>query len=482
MGTVVNYADFIASKTQYGSAHGFDPIWIPDFLKDFQKHLAEWSIRSGRGAIFAGCGMGKTPLQLVYAENVVRHTNKPALILTPLAVTHQFVKEGDKFGVECFRSRDGKFPTGSRVIVTNYEKLHLFTPSDFSAVLADEGSILKNFDGVTKSEVTEFMRTVQYRIVATATPSPNDYVELGTAAEALGAMGYRDMITMFFKQATSKDHLGWGRTKYVMRAYAEKDFWKWVCSWSRAVRKPSDLGFDDGEFVLPELLVKEHKVESRLPQPGRLFDVPAFTLEEQREERRRTLTERCEKAAELATKHKGASVCWAHLNDEGDLIAKLIPGAEQVSGANSDDEKEELLAAFADGQIKKLVTKSQLAGFGLNWQHCDHQTHFPSHSWEQYHQCVHRSQRFGQKNRVKIDMITTDGDFGVLANLTKKSAAVEEMFARLVENMNETLKIDRSTPFTVKEKKPSWLQSKSDQDGETKLAPSSKSRKSKATA
>jgi hypothetical protein len=452
-----DYARFINSKSQYGTAAGFEPLWIPDFLFPFQKHLCEWWIRSGRGALFEGCGMGKTPQQLVCAENVVRHTNKPVLILTPLAVSHQFTTEAEKFGIECIRSRDGKFPAGARIVVTNYERLHYFNSSDFGGVFADESSILKNFDGVTKAEVTEFMRTHQYRGLATATPSPNDYVELGTAAEALGAMGYRDMITTFFKQATAKDHLGWGRTKYVMRNYAEKDFWKWVCSWSRAVRKPSDLGFEDGDFVLPELVINEHKVESRTTQPGRLFDVPAFTLEEQREERRRTLTERCEKAAELAIAHKGPSVCWAHLNDEGDLMADLIPGAKQVSGSNSDDEKEELLQAFAQGQITKLVTKSVLAGFGLNWQHCAHQVHFPSHSWEQYHQCVHRSQRFGQKRQVHIDIITTEGDFGVMENHKKKANASEAMFGQLVANMNDVLKIQRSTPFTLQEQKPSWL-------------------------
>lgn len=455
----MSYSNFLASKAQYGEPAGFAPLWIPDYLKDFQKHLTEWAVRSGRGAIFAACGMGKTPMQLVFAENVVRHTNKPVLILTPLAVTHQFTTEAEKFQVECHRSRDGKFPAGARVVVTNYERLHYFTSSDFAAVLCDEGSILKNFDGVTRTAVTEFMRTQPYRTIATATPSPNDYVELGTAAEALGSMGYRDMLTMFFRQTTTKDRLGWGRTKYVMRGYAEKDFWRWVCSWARAIRKPSDLGFSDAEFVLPPIVTREHKVESRLTQPGRLFDVPAFTLEEQREERRRTLTERCEKAAELAIAHAGASVCWTHLNDEGDLVASLIPGAEQVSGGDSDERKEELLQAFADGQIQKLVTKPVLAGFGLNWQHCNHQTFFPSHSFEQWHQCIHRSHRFGQTKQVVVDVISTEGDHGVLSNMQKKAAQSDAMFENLVAFMNDQLRIERSETFTTQEQTPTWLSS-----------------------
>ena len=249
---ISDYVTFLESKTDLGDAHGFEPIEIPAFLKDFQAHLVNWAIRRGRAAILADCGLGKTPILYSVADNIVRHTNGRVLILVPLGVL------GQKRSVRAISSdstreasRNGKF--SKRIVATNYEKLHLFNPGDFSGVVCDESSILKNFDGKTKEEITEFMRTIPYRLLCSATAAPNDYPELGTSAEALGEMGYSDMITKFFKQETSKDHLGWGRTKYRMRAHGEKDFWRWVCSWARACRRPSDLGFDDAEFILPEL-------------------------------------------------------------------------------------------------------------------------------------------------------------------------------------------------------------------------------------
>jgi hypothetical protein len=451
-----DYLAFIAAKQQLPGGDGFAPVWVPDFLFDFQRSLVEWSLLRGRAAIFADCGLGKTPMQLVWAENVVRQTNKPVLILTPLGVSAQTIKEGEKFGIDCVRSKDGNAPAGSRVVVTNYERLEHFDPDCFAGVVCDESSILKNYDGATKAAITEFLRTRPYRLLCTATAAPNDYVELGTSAESLGELGYQDMLTRYFHKLTSKDHRGWGRTKYRMRGHAERDFWRWIVSWARAVRKPSDLGFEDGKFILPELVTREHEVKARTTRPGHLFDLPAETLEEQREERRRTLPERCEKVAALVAKDRSA-VVWCHLNDEGDLLAKLIPGAVQVSGADSDEAKEEAFAAFASLQIRVLVTKPTIAGFGLNWQHCAHQTFFPSHSFEQYYQAVRRSWRFGQKRKVTVDLVTSEGEFGVMANLQRKAAAAEVMFARLVELMGNELKVRRSTPFKVKEVLPSWL-------------------------
>lgn len=455
--SVTDYATFLDAKTQVGGEHGFAPVWLPGFLFDFQAHLAEWALRKGRAAVFADCGLGKTAIYLVWAENVVRHTSRPVLVLTPLAVGPQVVREGEKFGVACHHSRDGRFPAGARVVVTNYQKLHLFDPAAFAGCVCDESSCLKDEAGKTTAAVTDFMRKLPYRLLCTATAAPNDYPELGTSSEVLGELGFQDMVTKFFRKETGKDHLGWGRTTYVMRPHAERDFWRWVCSWARAVRRPSDLGYDDARFVLPELVTREHVVEPREVVAGKLFDTAAVTIQEQQEERRRTLPERCERAAEMVAGTGEPAVCWCHLNEEGDRLTRLIPGAVQVSGSDRDEAKEEAFAAFAAGQVRVLVSKPQVAGFGLNWQHCAHQTLFPSHSFEQWYQAVRRSWRFGQTRPVTVDVVTTAGAAGVLANLKRKQAQADAMFARLVELMNDSLRVGRSRYGNRETEVPAWL-------------------------
>jgi hypothetical protein len=438
---------------------GFEPVWMPSFLYDFQAHATEWAIRKGHAALFESCGLGKTAQQLVWGENVVRKTNKPVLLLAPLAVVPQTIREAEKFGVEAVRSSDGKFSSGARIVVTNYDRLHYFDAANFAGLVADESGGIKDFDGARTAEVTEFCRTLPYRLLCSATPAPNDYDELGTSAEALGEMGYQDMITKFFRKQTSKDHLGWGRTSYKLKGHADRDFWRWVCSWARAIRKPSDLGFDDTEFILPPLETQEHLVIARTKRPGFLFDLPAMTLEEQREERKRTTPERCEKVAELVSDTGKPAVVWGHYNDECDYLEKMIADAVQITGSDKDEVKEERYVAFASGQIRVLVIKPILGGWGLNWQHCAHQTFFPSHSYEQYHQAVRRCWRFGQKSPVHIDMITSEGEHGVLANLQRKAEAAEVMFEQLVSLMNDHLNIRRDNPFTAQSELPSWLAS-----------------------
>ena len=295
-----DYRQFIDRKMQHNTGDGFKPYWIPDWLFDFQRDLTTWSIKNGRTAMFADCGMGKTPMQLVWAENVVRHTNKPVVILTPLAVSGQTLEEAKKFGINASKSIGS---SGSNIFITNYERLHHLDPNQFSGVVCDESSIIKNYAGKRRAEITEFMRRLPYRLLCTATAAPNDYVELGTSSEALGYLGCQDMITRFFKQETSKDHLGWGRTKYRLREYGRQSFWRWVCSWSRSIRKPSDCGFDDGEFILPELTVNQTIVECSVPRDGMLFVMAARDLREQREERRLTINERCDRVSELVADH-----------------------------------------------------------------------------------------------------------------------------------------------------------------------------------
>lgn len=451
---MVAYKTFLARRSQDSANAGFKPLWIPDWLYDFQKQLVEWAIRKGRSAIFADCGLGKTPMQLAWAENVHRKTGKPTLILTPLAVSYQTVREAEKFGIEAKRSSDGKHDSG--IVVTNYQRLHYFDPSDFGAVVSDESSVLKNFSGATKMQVTEFMRSLQYRLLCTATAAPNDFFELGTSSEALGYLGFQDMLGKFFKQDTQKDYLGWGRTSYRFRGHAETPFWKWVCSWARVCRRPSDLGFDDRNFVLPPLCENEIVVQNSSPRSGMLFSVPAHTLAEQREERRITINERCEAAAECAS-NNGAAVLWCHLNPEANLLEKIIPDALQVSGSMPDEQKEERLLAFQSGELKILVTKPKIGCFGLNWQHCHNVVTFPSHSWEQYYQAVRRCWRFGQTNAVDVHIITTKGEQRVLRNLQRKAQQADEMFKALTRYANDALHIERRDNFNQKERVPSWL-------------------------
>ena len=453
-----DYRAFLRAKSQVDSRDGFEPTFLPDYLFDFQSDLVQWAVHKGRDAIFADCGLGKTPMQLVWAENVVRHTNRPVLILTPLAVSAQTIREGEKFGVEVRRSSDGTARPG--VNVTNYERLHHFSPGDFAGVVCDESSILKSFSGTRRGEITAFMRKLRYRLLATATAAPNDYTELGTSSEALGYLGHMDMLNRFFKN--DQNNSGQGRVygkaiKWRFKGHAERAFWRWVCSWARAVRRPSDLGYDDGLFDLPDLVEAEHMVEVHRPAPGMLFALPAVTLAEQREERKRTLSDRCERAAGLVNETGEPAMVWCHLNAEGDELERRIPDAIQVSGSDSDDVKEEKLLAFAEGRARVLVTKPRIGAWGLNFQHCAHVVYFPSHSYEQYYQAVRRCWRFGQERTVKVDIVTTEGERGVLKNLQRKAAAADEMFSRLVAEMNRELRIDRTDPYTNVEETPSWL-------------------------
>jgi hypothetical protein len=451
------YEEFLASKSQLGDDGGFDPEWMPDFLFDFQRSLVEWSLRKGRSGLFEDCGLGKTPQQLVWAENVTRRTNRPVLILTPIAVGAQTIREGEKFGVEVRRTRDGTAFPG--INVTNYERLHMFKASDFAGVVCDESSAIKSFDGKRRAEVTEFLRTVPYRLLCTATAAPNDYTELGTSSEALGVFGHMDMLARFFKndQNSINTNRLWEGAKWRFKKHAELAFWQWICSWARAIRKPSDLGYSDERFVLPPLVEEEHVVKARQRAPGMLFDLPAVGLKEQREERRRTLEERCEMVAALVNNTGEPALVWCHLNREGDRLAELIPDAKQVSGADSDDVKEETLTAFADGQLRVLVTKPKIGALGLNLQRCAHVTFFPSHSYEQYYQGVRRCWRFGQTRPVKVDVIATEGEHDVLRNLQRKATAADRMFSSLVACMNEAAGIVRGSQFTKREELPTWL-------------------------
>lgn len=478
----MNYEEFLNRKAQEGSMEGFSPVIMPDFLFDFQKSLVEWAVRKGKAAIFADCGLGKTPMQLVWAENVTRKTGKRVLIVTPLAVAHQTCKEGEKFGIEAKRSSEGKNLTP--ITVTNYERLHYFEPSDFSGIVCDESSILKHFGGSTQKHLTRFMSKMPYRLLCTATAAPNDYIELGTSSEALGFLGYSDMLSRFFNQLDSKKyrmndvkasvkaHRGdyFAKLSYrvsqaigqwQLKPHAELPFWRWICSWARACRMPADLGYPNDGFVLPDLIVRDHIVKAKTAPQGMLFVVPAFGLQEERDERRRTLEERVDMVVKLTT-HDKPAVVWCHLNQEGDALSKAMDTI-QIKGGDSDEKKEEAYRAFGEGKLRTIVIKPKIGAWGLNWQHCNHVVTFASHSYEQYYQSVRRCWRFGQKKPVTVDIISTDGEVHVRDNMKRKSDAAAQMFENLVRQMNDALWINRET-YTNQVEVPKWLsQNKSSQ-------------------
>ena len=459
MGT---YAEFLERKAQLDGMAGFEPLWLPDFLFGFQRMLADWSIRQGCDALLVDCGLGKGPMALVWAQNVYKHTGKPVLLLTRLGVTGQMETEGAKFGIDAEISRDGRIPAG--VTVANYERLEHFDPAKFGGVVCDESSAIKAYDGVRKAMVTEFARTMPYRLLATATAAPNDWTELGTSSEALGYLGYQDMLSMFFtnKDKTSKSMGGTWRPRageeWRFKGHAEVPFWRWVSSWARAARKPSDLGFEDGAFILPPLETRTHVVAARTVKEGTLFDVPAVGLQEEREASRRTIAERCEKAAGLLA-DASSGIAWCHLNDEGDLLARLIDGAVQVSGSDPVEAKEERLAAFGRGEIRVLVTKPRIASWGLNYQNCHRMTYFADHSFEAYYQAVRRCWRFGQQHPVTVDVVTTTGGERVLANLERKAAQADRMFSALTEHMRDAQSVRRTETYDRKAEVPSWATS-----------------------
>ena len=446
-----DYRSFLDTKARLATGSGFH-VDLPDWLYPFQDALVDWTLAQGRAAIFADCGLGKTPMQLAWADAVQRHEGRPVLILTPLAVAAQTEAEAHKFGVEAAVSRDGR-PVAA-LTITNYERLHLFSPDDYAGVVCDESSAIKAFDGVRRAMVTEFLRRIRYRLLCTATAAPNDYIELGTSSEALGQLGYVDMLGRFFTNDNRARYRG-QEAPWRFKGHAEVPFWRWVASWARAMRRPSDLGFADDGFDLPPLDYRQHIVTARAAAPGRLFDMPAINLREEQEETRRTINERCERATDLlASAERG--IAWCQLNDEGDLLARLTGGV-QVKGSDPLESKEETLTAFSRGEIRVLVTKPSIAGWGLNWQHCHRMTFFPTHSYEQFYQAVRRCWRFGQQSSVTVDIVTTEGGGNVLKNLERKARQADAMFDALVTHMRDAMHIRAVTDYDQDVMVPAWL-------------------------
>lgn len=453
------YLSFLEKKRHTIGDFGFKANFIPDCGFDFQNFVIEKSVRKGRIANFIDTGLGKTLIQLSIARNVIQHTNKRVLILTPLAVGFQFIKEALDRNItdDIEITKDGRFT--KKIVVCNYERLHYLNSNDFECVILDESSILKNFDGKIKSQITSFVKKIKYRYGSTATPSPNDFIELGTTSEFLGYMGYMDMLGKFFKNNqnsvdSSNRNIG---EKFYLKPHAEKDFFSWVNQWSIMAKMPSDLGFSNDRYVLPELIVNRHIVENQslIDVDGQIqmFTPIAKSMTEVRHEQKQTEEKRCEQAILLA--NGKTSVYWCNTNNESSILRTSDSKAVEIIGSQSIDKKEEILLAFANGGIERLITKAKMTSMGLNWQHCNHSVFFPTWSYEQYYQSIRRFWRFGQKNDVTIDLVISDGQTRVIEALEQKTQKAIQLHKFLTENVNRSFE-HKTKEFNKEIIKPIW--------------------------
>lgn len=420
---MTDYEDFLARKAIIDPPTGLAYIpALPDVLFPFQRDIVRWALKRGRAALFAGTGLGKSLMELSWAQAVNRATGKDVLHLAPLAVSNQMAREADKFGIEArvVRSQED---CGSGTNITNYQKLEHFDLSQFGGVILDESSILKSTTGHYRNELIKACKDIPFRLAATATPAPNDFMELGNHAEFLGIMSYTDMLATFFA------HDNGDTQKWRLKGHAENDFWKWMASWSVMMRKPSDIGYDDGAYILPPLDQIHHVVRSSAAHDG-LFRDGGATLQQRIAARRDTVTDRVAHAVSLTPTDR-PFVWWCNLNAESEALAKAIPDAVEIRGSDKDAERK--LVDFSEGRIRVLVTKPSICGFGMNWQHCA-DTGFVglNDSFEQVYQAVRRFWRFGQSKPVTAHFIAADTEGAVVANLKRKEADADRMAAAMI--------------------------------------------------
>ena len=453
------YSEFLGQKKRILNPVGFTPTSIAEWLFSFQRDIVGWSLRRGRSCIFADCGMGKTAMQLEWSRQVSAHTSGRVFILAPLAVAAQTKAEGARFGINVTLCRDNS-DVRDGINIANYDRLHRFDCSQFSGVVLDESSILKASDGKTRTAIIEAFARTQFRLACTATPAPNDHMELGNHAEFVGAMSTQEMLATYFC------HDGGETQKWRLKGHAKKDFWRWVCSWAAMIRKPSDLGYDDGDFVLPPLTVHERIVEVGATD-GHLFAMPAESLGDRLAARRQSIAERVAECAAIVNESSEPWIIWCNLNDESRLIAASIPGAVEVTGSDSPEFKESAMLDFAAGKIRVLVSKCSICGFGMNWQHCRNVAFVGlSDSWESYYQAVRRCWRFGQTQPVHVYMIAAETEGNVVANIKRKEADAEVMAKSMVAEMADIIRAEikaQSRTFEdyqpkMKMEIPSWLQ------------------------
>lgn len=422
-----SYEEYLASKSIVFEGAGLEPAEPRPMLMPFQRDIVKWALRKGRACIFADCGLGKTLMQLEWASQIPGKV----LILAPLAVAQQTAyREAPKMGIDAGYSRD---PCEAKITVTNYQMIDHFDPSDYSGVVLDESSILKSFDGHFRNRIIESFGRTPYRLACTATPAPNDFMELGNHSEFVGSLTRTEMLSTFFV------HDGGDTSKWRLKGHAETEFWKWVCSWALMLRRPSDLGYKDGDFVLPELRLHEHAVDVEHCTEGCLFALPAITMDERRKARSASTEERAEDAASIVASKPGEQwIVWCNLNKEAEAATKRIPGAVEVRGSDDPEKKERAVEEFISGRIRVLVSKPSIFGFGLNLQCCHNMVFLGlSDSYEQFYQAVRRCWRFQQTKPVDCYIVTSTQEGEVVRNIQRKEADSMRMAEEMVNNMSE---------------------------------------------
>lgn len=464
----MNYDEFLKSKVIVAPESGFDvePGSMNRNLFEWQRDIVRWSLKKGKAALFEDCGLGKTIQQLEFSDKVVHETGRPVLIVAPLAVADQTRREGKRFGYQvqvCRTQRD----VISGINITNYEMLEHFDASTFGGVVLDESSILKNYSGTIRTQIIEMFRETPYKLSCTATPAPNDYMELGNQAEFLGVMSRTEMLSTFFI------HDGGETSKWRLKGHAEQEFWTWLATWSVVLTSPADLGYPAEGYDLPEKETIEHIVKSEqetaIGENVSFFTVTAKTLTERRGARRDSLAARCRTAADLvADKPDEQWLIWCDLNDESRTLAGMIENAAEVRGSDNPDYKARMLNAFTTGEVKYLVSKPSIAGFGLNWQNCHNMIFVGlSDSYEMMYQAIRRCWRFGQKNNVFVHIVTSDAEGAVKQNIDRKEQQAERMTAEMVRHTKDileqeirgTVKILNSYDPQIEMIVPDWIRS-----------------------
>lgn len=422
-----DYTEFLKQKEFKSTTVGFEPESINPSLFEFQIDCVRWACKRGRSAIFADTGLGKTAMQLEWAAQVESHTNKPVLVVAPLCVAQQTVREGAKFGIQCKYIRSPQ-SSNERIHVTNYEMLKNFNPADYGGIVLDESSILKGLNGSVRKQITEFASRIDYRLSCTATPSPNDFMELGTQSEFLGIMSQVEMLATFFI------HDGSDTAKWRLKGHGRKRFWKWLSTWAIVIRTPKDLGYDAEGYELPPLNFHEHIVETE-PTDGLFVDI-AQGLQERNQARRESVDDRCVVAADLL-KSWDCGIAWCNLNDESVMVSNLSDSCE-ITGSMDVDKKEAAILGFTYGEIPKITTKPKIAGFGLNWQHCNKMVFVGlSDSFEAFYQAVRRCYRFGQTHPVDVHIVISDREGAVLDNIKRKQRQHEEIAKEMADIMRD---------------------------------------------
>lgn len=429
----MQYEDFIKSKRRAELATGHKPDELNENLFDFQSAIVQWAVRRGRAAIFADTGLGKTLMQLSWASEVARHTGLPVMILAPLAVSEQTIQQGDTFGIQVDR-HTGAALFGAGVYITNYERIDEVDFESLGGIVLDESSILKSHDGKTRTKIIDLSQRVQYRLSCTATPSPNDFEELGNQCEFLGVMTRTEMLATYFVNDTGDTGTwrlkGWGQSK----------FWEWMGTWSVVLRNPSDIGFDGSKYILPEPEYIEHVVETE-SQFGDLFAKPALTMTDRRRAQRESIEDRCKALAGIVNAQSNEPwLIWCHLNDEAEYLQSLIPDSVNVQGSDKAETKAANMLAFSAGKIRVLISKPKICGFGMNWQHCARMAFVGlDDSFEKFYQAVRRCYRFGQKRNVQVHIFTAEAEGQVLQNIKRKESQHHEMSANMIEHMRDIM-------------------------------------------